>query len=198
MQKEDAYSFLIRTAIPKTNIKPADDDEDNLVWDAIWRAHRDVFAGHWHVGSYLDHGKDAEGDPTTEPNEIPQYLYRIVTDEERHVPLTSRDLIQDLQGSFTDVNMGPIQKLVNMTLKYLIILQAFGAQDEVLSKIPMINEHDCDCPIDSTILGSFPEGKGVAWTKLSDPVLYAKLQDAIAERVGPESPLIFDFRNWQP
>ena len=83
---------------------------------------------------------------------------------------------------------GAIQKLVNMTLKYLLILQSFGCLPE------LVKEENCDCPLDSGILKSLQEE--AKWTAVTKEE-YTRIQGEIDERVSGLR-LSYDFANWPP
>ena len=113
---------------------------------------------------------------------------------ERHESLRSCDLIAELGAQFPEVLLGARQKLVNMTLKYLFLLQLF-------EKIPQntVQEADCDCPLDSRILSALNRAD-VKWTALEDQSLYDELQGMVRDKAeaDPEiqSRLHFDYYVW--
>ncbi len=90
-----------------------------------------------------------------------------------------------------------------MTIKYLYVIQACGVNAGLNTRII---EVDCDCPLDSRILGQLESDtrkKYTSWTKLEDMSEYIGIQDAIQnviksdtkKYVGP-SRLEYDFVNW--
>ena len=72
-----------------------------------------------------------------------EYLYQEILNAKE--PLTSSFLIQKLQKNDGTLEFAAIQKLVNMTLKYLIILNECEGTASVFD----ICEEKCDCPVDS-------------------------------------------------
>ena len=208
MERKDTYAFLLRVAIPKVknkdNIPQELNGKSDLLWDCIWRAHRDVMVGYGRAAEncYKCFSKDAEGDH--QPNAIAVELYRQI---KRGPKPTAKSLIKSLLDKFGDeesenargvpaTRLGAICKLVDMTLKYILIFQLFEVNDDSL---PELDSSECDCPIDSVILDSLELGDQMKWTQLSFDD-YKKAQDKVCERLGAESdePILWDFRNWPP
>ena len=54
MEQSEMYIFLIRTAIPRVDPHnlPKGLNESNWIWDAVYRAHRDVLTGRSYVTEY--------------------------------------------------------------------------------------------------------------------------------------------------
>lgn len=198
MKKEDTYAFLIRVAIPEVKERrklPAKALNPNLIWDAIYRAHRDVLSGRQFVSDYSNErgyyrGKRGEG-----VNLLAEALYEMITGLESGELLSSAEAIDILAGQFPRVKLGAIQKLVNMSLKYLVILQTFGMIEGY------VDEAKCDCPIDSIILKKLaknhPEFSGIKWTSIEERAVYDKIQQAIEHEPGIRTRLMYDFKNWQ-
>lgn len=187
ISNESIIAFLIRAAIPevkdksklpeKGNLKT----EDKLIWEAIYRAHRDVLTGRGNVTEYSSKKESPDS-----LNQICLALYdRVKCGEE----LSSSKLVSLLRKTFTDVPMGQIQKLVNMTLKYLLILSRF----HLISLV--IDESKCDCPLDSVILERLKEK--TKWTRLEDEEEYNRLQEKAKRNSSDKVALEYDFINWQ-
>lgn len=232
MKEEDAFAFLVKVAIPEVTDQSCIPDNEDLskyfqklpkkprernikrrshrIWDAIWRAHRDVLTGfrfkdgRFYANRRLESGPDSN----EQINAIALTLFELIVSSDQL--LESRNLIYELykcynepegvhneaEASLNATTFGAIQKLVNMTLKYLVILQTF----EKLEKC--VDETKCDCPIDSIILGELannhPELSNVRWTNIRDFSEYDKIQSAIDQELRMEAPrLMYDFKNWQ-
>lgn len=196
MQQEQMLPFLVRAAIPKAGARNSQTEQDDVVWDAIWRAHRDTTTRPHLVQSYSNHKIDDEA-KSTHSNAIPEKLYSVVTHVEDSQKLASTHLIHELSQAFPDVNLGPLQKLVNMSLKYLFILQTLQAQDAVLGHLPQIKLEHCDCPLDAQILTHVKGYKDVRWTRMDSLEEYEAIQTAIGDVVGQDKKLLFDLDNWQ-
>lgn len=207
MEKEDTYDFLLRSLIPrieeKTKLpdnlrwkrgkKKEKEDETEyaskkLVWECIHKAHRDVLTGRRNVEDYI---KLSERGLNSEALE----LYGLITN--KTVRITSYDLIKGLMGDRKH-RIGPTQKLVNMTLKYMFIMQLYGVLN-----VYNINEEDCDCPLDSIVLGSLGR-EGCKWTKdfannktENGYEVYTTIQREISEIQSGKSKLSYDFEKWQ-
>ena len=187
ISNESIIAFLIRAAIPevkdksklpeKGNLKT----EDKLIWEAIYRAHRDVLTGRGNVTEYSSKKESPDS-----LNQICLALYNCVKCGEE---LSSSKLVSLLRKTFTDVPMGQIQKLVNMTLKYLLILSRF----HLISLV--IDESKCDCPLDSVILERLKEK--TKWTRLEDEEEYNRLQEKAKRNSSDKVALEYDFINWQ-
>lgn len=187
ISNESIIAFLIRAAIPevkdksklpeKGNLKT----EDKLIWEAIYRAHRDVLTGRGNVTEYSSKKESPDS-----LNQICLALYDGVKCGEE---LSSSKLVSLLRKTFTDVPMGQIQKLVNMTLKYLLILSRF----HLISLV--IDESKCDCPLDSVILERLKEK--TKWTRLEDEEEYNRLQEKAKRNSSDKVALEYDFINWQ-
>lgn len=128
-----------------------------------------------------------------------EYLYQQIHKEQG--PLSSGLLIEKLQKNDGAIEFAAIQKLVNMTLKYLIILNECEGTASVFD----ICEEKCDCPIDSIILERLNKingNKHECWTKIEEPE-YIKVQDEIRAYLREEYPqdtrgnIWFDFLMWK-
>ena len=187
ISNESIIAFLIRAAIPEVNDKSKLPEkgnlktEDKLIWEAIYRAHRDVLTGRGNVTEYSSKKESPDS-----LNQICLALYNCVKCGEE---LSSSKLVSLLRKTFTDVPMGQIQKLVNMTLKYLLILSRF----HLISLV--IDESKCDCPLDSVILERLKEK--TKWTRLEDEEEYNRLQEKAKRNSSDKVALEYDFINWQ-
>lgn len=214
LKPEDTYAFLLRVAIPEVTERrsiPVAVDErrkaSNVVWDCIWRAHRDVLSARGYASPrYRSESSNLESG-------ILITLYRCIEADGQN-GLGSQTLIEELcethgggvmAGSEVkdDTTMyGAVQKLVNMTLKYLLLLQTFGCLDEKRAGLPFpvkVREEECDCPLDSTILQSLGrEFSGCRWTRITAEE-YDVVQKEIAKRLGKsdsEGCIAYDFDHW--
>lgn len=233
MRKEDLYKFLIRSTIPEV-AWPGDipDDEDitkyfpaievpdskwnrlksNLVWDAVWKAHWDVFrAGDWKTHALfrsLDrNGNEIETLNSVKYEEWPQDRIDGVTKElfarimKSDQPLNSEELIFGLYETFPEpkypyhnvqegeaTRFGIIQLLVNLTLKYLLILKIFGC---VGIEGVEIDEAGCDCPLDQTTCEAMG-GERDDWKRIT-PEGYRETQRALRKSLFLDSGVAYDF-----
>lgn len=113
--------------------------------------------------------------------------------------LSGRNLIiRMVESNNFNINIGLIQKLVNMSIKYLYVMDSCDLLDFPDYEF-QINTTDCDCPLDSIILGKLHEETGVkynAWTKISDYNDYIGIQNDI-EKLGYTFRLNYDLINWR-
>lgn len=198
MQKKETYAFLLRAAIPEVKGKdklPRTLSKSNWIWDAVYRAHRDVLAGRKYVREYSECRKAFNGEENAGVNIIAERLYWRIVELCPGETLPSSEAIRWLAEMYPDVKLGAIQKLVNMTFKYLLILQAYGLVEQY------IDIAECDCPLDSIILErlskSHPEFSSVKWTAIDDVEVYEKIQQAIESEPGIRNRIMYDFKYWQ-
>ena len=188
MDKELMCKFLIKEAIPSRN---STEHKKDRLWDAVRKANRDVMtaARTGNIEKYAEANKDKQ-------YETVQSLYDIIRMEKE--PLCSADLIKKLGEENKEIEFGAVQKLVNMTLKYLIIINAF--ENEKFN----VCEEKCDCPIDSTILKKMKKSnkkEHKCWTKI-DAEEYDSIQTEISECLKKKYPtkacgkIWFDFIKW--
>lgn len=203
MKKEDTFDFLLRAAIPevtekkklpeelRNNKDKEDYSEKKLVWECISKAHRDVLSGRKYVANY---SSMKDGDI----NKAALKLYKIITGEQK-IKLSSNYLINQMMSE-EGYRIGTVQKLVNMTLKYMFLLQLY----EKLEGYD-IAEDTIDCPLDSIILRKLKRGN-IKWTKdfqndekLDGRDMYDKIQGEIAveQNKKSKSKISYDFENWQ-
>ena len=168
MNREYMDRFLVKSVIIEVR-------ENDMVYNCVWRAHRDVLTGRFHLKEYLKKSR-----------EITDCLSEFIKNQ--NTAISSEMLINKLEKEF-NVEFGAIQKLVNMTLKYLIIL------NEYTGFKMSIDLKKCDCPLDGTILkkAGRPDLK---WTSISRNE-YNEVQNYISEQVfDGKGNIEFDFRNW--
>lgn len=113
------------------------------------------------------------------------------------------ETIQSICNDEYDFTFGNAQKLVNMTAKYMFI-STFMDQDS------RWRFEDCDCPMDSIILGVVRRLKpdvswksDYSWSKMTSengsvPEVYKEFQDVVKELAKKENlmPIEFDFMYW--
>lgn len=174
MNNKLIIDFLVKSTIPAQKKYPDFVNKDNKrIWDAVYRAHRDVLTGRAWIPIYCNNygqGND---------NQILECFFKALCKIQCS---SSMGYIEFLELEFSDVEFGAVQKLVNMTLKYIIIY------NEMCNFGYPINEKDCDCPLDSIILDKLST-KHTPWTKMGKEE-YIKVQEEI--KIG----LKFDFEKW--
>ena len=190
MDKDMIVRFLTTEAI-KTPNRPKHKDR---LWNAIRKAHRDVMTGArtGNIPKYAEKNR-AGKDGTLE------YLYQEILNAKE--PLFSSHLIQKLRKDDDTLEFAAVQKLVNMTLKYLIIL------NECEGTVPTFSvcEEKCDCPIDRIILEKLKQINGnphKCWTNM-DESEYIDVQNEIQAYLRRNYPqgscgnIWFDFLMWK-
>lgn len=174
--------------------------------DAIWKAHRDVMDGA-RTGNLSKYSNFSTGKGwKKDGNNIIKDLTEIC--ENAQEPIGTNYLLEKLEKYKEKVEFGALQKLINMTLKYFIILKCF--ED---AKVPDVKLEQCDCPLDRKILGelryNLPEEKKklvwdkklLNWTEIKDTE-YVAIQEAISDYFKnkneqmPFGRLTFDFKFW--
>lgn len=192
MYSNEIVGFLLRATIPKARTKYKDD----LVWDSVWRAHRDVLSGRYQLTQYAALSKAKPINP------VVIALYDHFVGDGPSKTLSSSALIECLYTEFGDkVEYAALLKLVNMSLKYLFILQSLNADDVVLQELPLIDLADCDCPLDSNIIKTLSKkNKAIPWTQIKEEAEYNAIQDEIrkrcSERFGTPSGLVYDLMEY--
>ena len=186
MEKEVMYKFLVKAAIPVNEW--GKETETDRIRDAIWRAHRDTLTGRFQLEKYrkLTYGE--------KKHRVTDKLYEKIIDcIKSGDALSSMPLINFLHTEFPEVEFGARQKLVNMSLKYLIILNAFEFKKPIA-----IDEANCHCPIDSIILGKLKK-QHTPWTKIQRQE-YNEVQQEIYDDPSFDKKsmgnVVFDFENW--
>lgn len=180
MDKQLVINFLLKETIKDASDNKPEEFEDKDLWNSIWKAHRDTLTGaRFHCPQYLE--KNAE-------NAIVKKLYWLITDDK--IDNNSRNLLTKLEEEFT-VEYGALQKLVNMTLKYLIVFNSVGGQ----RKRYEIDESQCDCPIDSQILEKL-NVSDIPWTTMTKDE-YNKVQELVKSTLnGEQGNIYYDFLKW--
>lgn len=174
MNKKLLIDFLIKSTIPFQKKYPEFVDEDNRrLWDAVYRAHRDVLAGRNWLPNYCNKYGKAQN------NSIIRFLYELLCKKDCY---SSMQFIEKIENKFPDAEFGAVQKLVNMTLKYILIFNELGNMNYP------IDEKDCHCPIDSIILGKLSV-QHTLWTRMSKAE-YLEVQKEIKKGI------VFDFEEW--
>lgn len=185
MEKEVMYQFLVKTAIPV--IKWGKETGTDRIRDAIWRAHRDTLTGRFQFEKYreLTYGE--------KKHKVTDALYKKIKEcIDSDEALSSEPLIKYLDDNFK-VEFGAIQKLVNMSLKYLIILNAFEFEKPIA-----IDEANCHCPLDSIILGKLVNPH-TPWTKIKVEeydIVQQEISQALLYDKKTMGNVVFDFENW--
>ena len=140
----------------------------------------------FHGESYLTNSK--KEDP-----KIQKQLYCIIENAEED--LCSKYLLDELEKTelISSSEYGFTQKIVNMTLKYLIMLNAFGKTSF------KIDEERCECPLDRQILDklySINKKTYKNWTQLKKED-YTDIQNDIKICLGEEykkGNMYFDYK----
>lgn len=186
MEKEVMYQFLVKTAIPVN--KWGKEIETDRIRDAIWRAHRDTLTGRFQLKRYreLTYGE--------KKHKVTDKLYEKIIDcIKSGDAISSMPLIKFLHTEFPDVEFGARQKLVNMSLKYLIILNTFEFKKPIA-----IDEANCHCPLDSIILGKLVNPH-TPWTKIQVEeydIVQQEISQALLYDKKTMGNVVFDFENW--
>ena len=93
--------------------------KDDRIYDCVWRAHRDVLVGQNNLEFYMS------------------CSHKMV--------VFLSNCIKENKSEYGQVEFGAIQKLVNLSLKYLLVLKEYESLEI------KIDEKNCDCPLDSHI-----------------------------------------------
>ena len=190
MDKNLMIRFLTMEAI-KT---PDRSEHKDRLWDAVRKAHKDVMTGArtGNIPKYAEKNRDGK-------YETLEYLYQKILKVKE--PLSSDFLIKELLENDVTLEFAAVQKLVNMTLKYIIILN----DCEGLTPTFAVCEEKCDCPIDSIILKRLNKINGnnhECWTKMKNSE-YIEVQNEIRTYLEEKYPkdtrgnIWFDFLMWK-
>ena len=193
-------NFLLEAIFP---IKKKCKRETTSDWvrDAVWRAHRDVITGRFYLPQYCS-CKDSNGD-----NQVAVFLEKEISKLSKDgAKITSAVLIKSIMRKFPKVEFGAIQKLVNMSLKYILLIEDYWHCDNLTPENDFYNYRvcECDCPVDSVILGKLKKDYGITydftWTKMTLDQ-YDKVQKDIrrilSEGYEDENDNVwFDFLKW--
>ena len=181
----------------KTNF----DNTDEVILNCIKRAYRDMLtAGRFYLVN--DTENNVENNIDTRCNkfksilEKANYIYSRNLIKETFIIFTDKDKIVKNSDNRWATDYGLSQKLVNMTYKYFYVFKDYIKID--------IDFSNCDCPLDSVILGEKLKLKGYIWSKLTEKE-YEYCQKIITEQLLQEDlntelkslgNLAFDFINW--
>ena len=189
MDQELVNEFLLECVIP--GFRESLNDAHKLIGLVVATAHRDTMIGARYRNTpeserYCDNSKYYR-----------DTLIRLIEDSTNNI--SGRKILSSLYGNYNkhNVNIGLIQKLVNMSVKYLFVIETCG----LFNNKPFIihvDIRDCDCPLDSKILKrlKFDTGKSyTAWTKMSEVMEYKEIQDGIEGR-GYNCKLQYDLEFW--
>lgn len=175
MDNKIVYKFCLESLLP--GILNAWEDKEKMVDIVLRRANRDTMAGaRFKYDGYAENKDFYIGE-----------LKKTILDGKK---LASIELIEELDRAKKGANVGSIQKLVNMTLKYLYVIQVYEFDFEIDPAL-------CDCPLDSIILNELDKKTKkhhTKWTKIESLEDYESIQKDIAEQ--PESAgsnLFYDF-----
>lgn len=184
MEKKELFYYSYHFLLNST-LQPKTDDSIN---NAIARAHRDVLTGRFHLSDYCNSQKN---------NHPKDFLERIIKETKlkntKSEPIGSMELIDYLYNNFKPIEFGAIQKLVNMTLKYLYLISLDSYSTDLSEYFIDIKKYDC--PLDSKILSKL-EKKHTPWTRIEKDE-YIKVQNEIKEHLKDknkyyDSNLLFD------
>lgn len=173
--------FLLESVIPGIRKSIRSGDEKKIISTVMNRAHRDTMTGaRFYSSEYCDNSKSYR-----------EAVSALILENKNC--LASRALIGTVVRR--EINVGIIQKLVNMAVKYVYVLNACGFLDDY--KIDLAN---CDCPLDSRILEKLSKDTHMSytpWTKIKEFEEYCQIQDDIQDAIGADrSRLEYDFKFW--
>lgn len=157
MKEFDEYKYCVNFLLKSTILE----NNGNRLYDCAYRAHRDVLTGRFYLSENCKAMK-------SEPNLVTWLVDYLATKKDESCnskSIGSMELINRIIEEFPCVEFGAIQKLVNMTLKYVCLLDVL-CQNSVQEY--WIELYKCDCPLDSKILGKL-EGTYKTWTKMKMP-----------------------------
>jgi len=186
-------NFLLKIAVPETHKKG--DDWKGRVYDTVWRAHRDVLTGRFHLPEYILLS-------SMENRSLLEEVYNIIVGLiEKNEIVSSQILLDELYNKYQKVEYGALQKLVNMTLKYVELLEDTLNMEMFPLRVRVIN---VDCPIDSIILNKLSKIVGkkykFTWTNMTKDEynqVQADIRDYMNREYGEEiDNLWFDFLMW--
>ena len=127
--------------------------------------------------------------------EIDNLTLKIQGDFDKWHEQLCKKIIDEYKKSKIQLSYGQAQKWVNMTIKYLYILEVEGYTFDSIFE-------DLHIPIDNYVFDAVEKELGIkrpadAWSKL-DKKEYLKYQEDIREELRKKnsSPLIWEFENW--
>ena len=191
MDQKFVIEFLLECVFPGIRKQIQDKNRDKMIQSVVDKAHRDTM-----IGARFKSNKSTKSycDQT-------EYYKNRVVDLVKHdsEEISGRKIIRRIiETNDYEADIGVVQKLVNMTIKYLYVIEMCGyAGKDCFSYT--IDISDCDCPLDRNILGCLLRDNGrshTAWTKLRDcDGEYYSIQDEI-EIITHGLNLKYDFINW--
>lgn len=107
-----------------------------------------------------------------------------------------KSLCEDIQAIYKEKNIcitiGQAQKWVNMTIKYLYMLEENSFED-IFDYLHV--------PLDNYVFSAAKKKLGIAtapkpWSRISDYDVYLDYQKEIRERLSGKAPLRWEFRSW--
>ncbi len=185
--------FFWESIIPGLRVYINEQNKEEVIKLVVGRAHKDVM-----IGARYKTTKSSENyceKHTKYQNKVEEYVRESTI-------ISGRKLIEKLQEETEEINIGLIQKLVNMSVKYLYAIQNCGVDFGLDFNI---EEESCDCPLDSKILKRLEKDtkkKYTSWTKLEGIENYKKIQNDIQDVITRntnylgKSRLEYDFVNW--
>ena len=184
LSDEELKAYDIRFLM-KMTITITDKDNIDRLYDSVFRAHRDVLIGRFYLPNYC-------ANLNTE-NKVYDALYDYIKRTKlktKQESIGSFKLIEHLESKFPEIEFGAIQKLVNMTLKYLYLLKKY--EPNSISDI-CIDVRKFDCPLDSNILGELGMDD-LKWTKIIKDE-YKQVQNCIKKELDNEEygNIMYDF-----
>ncbi len=192
MDCQSIIKFLICSTIPTVKdekMRPNGVGEDDWIWRCIFRAHRDVLTGRKNVKKYSaqNNNENTEKKYNSIAFDLYKYIVNIKSIPNDEDKITSRSCICCLIETYGEELTGAIQKLVNLSLKYLYLLHFFSVIDA-----SYVDFSACDCPLDSIILKTIDGYENEKWTQLSSYDKYIDIQEAI----NCETKLQYDFTHY--
>lgn len=181
--------FLLGVAIPKKDDKQY---PNTKLFSAIWRAHRDALTGRFQFENY----RNSENNTA-----IIKELYNHI--DSNRTQINSKDLINLLTDNHNKIEFGAIQKLVNMTLKYIIILNQLD--NDFKKQGFSVDIENCDCPLDSIILDSLkidevPKVSGIKWTTINQKEyndIQSEISKLLKNKYNTNGNIRYDFIKYQ-
>lgn len=182
MNEKSVYEFCLEETLPGIHKALRNNSFEEVIEVIIKKANKDVTTGarFWDK-KYIDKSSIYR-----------QVLKKLI--EEYKNDLSSQTLIEKIRRKVVrGASVGSVQKLVNMTLKYLCVLKIYG-----YLKTFGVHIGKCDCPLDSQVLNHLSEdteNKYTPWTKLNSMDEYNGIQNDIS-KITSGSNLEYDFDNW--
>ena len=180
--------FLVKSMLGRTTNLSCPED---VIFKCAGLAYRDMLDG---GRFYLSNNKESRCRGIIEILEKHNYTFsREIIDEACNL-FGSEEEISGTRGRYV-TRYGLAQKFVNMMFKYLYVFSDYTKKD--------IDFSQCDCPLDSIILGKLPEISST-WTKITAPE-YTECQNEIAAKLKKKpldmelqvlGNLAFDFLSW--